>query len=132
MTVNYANIFDANVDSISSNSIASSSTSLQTKQGAVPATVRSATAEAPLSAAAIENRFGSVFQGLGQMPGKLHLDIDESETPVVMPPPESPSLSKPSSRLSRKGKKILVSFRKLQVPKIGYQILSLQKSQTRN
>ena len=44
LTVNYANIFDANVDNISSNSIASSSPSQQTQQGAVPETVMSATA----------------------------------------------------------------------------------------
>ena len=90
LTVNYANIFDANVDNISSNSIASSSPSQQAQQGAVSETVMSATAEAPLSAEDIENRFGSVFQGLGHMPGKLHLDIDESQIPVVMPPRRVP------------------------------------------
>eukprot|EP00794_Sanderia_malayensis_P007650 gene7650-8490_t len=66
------------------------SQSLQTQQGALPDTVMSATAEAPLSAADIENNFGSVFQGLGHMPGRLHLDIDESQTPVVMPPRRVP------------------------------------------
>ena len=90
LTVNYANISDANVDNISSNSIASSSQSQQAQQGAVSETVMSATAEAPLSAEDIENRFGSAFQGLGHMPGKLHLDIDESQTPVVMPPRRVP------------------------------------------
>ena len=90
MTVNFANIFDANVESISYNSIASSSPSQRTQQGAVPETVMSATAEAPLTAADIENRFGSVFQGLSHMPGKLHLDIDESQNPVVMPPSRVP------------------------------------------
>ena len=45
---------------------------------------------APLSAADVENRFGSAFQGLGHMPGKLHLDIDESQTPVDMPPRRVP------------------------------------------
>ena len=90
LTVNYANIFDENVDNISSNSIASNSPFQQTHHGAVPETVMSATAEAPLSAADIENRFGSIFEGLGHMPGKLHLDIDESQTPVVMPPRRVP------------------------------------------
>ena len=33
----------------------------------------------------IEAHFGSVFEGLGHMPGKLHLEIDESLKPVVMP-----------------------------------------------
>ena len=103
LAVNYANIFDANVDNISSNSIASSSPSQQAQQGAVSETVMSAIAEAPLSAEDIENRFGSVFQGLGNMPGKLHLDIDESQTPVVMPPRRVPIAlkAKPKAELER-------------------------------
>ena len=85
-----AHIFDPIVDDICSYRIASSSPSQQTQQGAVPETVMSATAEAPLSAADKQSRFGSVFQGLGHMPGKLHLDIDESQTSVIMPPRRVP------------------------------------------
>ena len=85
LTVNYANIFNANVNNVSSNSIASN----RTHQQAQP-TVLSTTAEAPLSIADTENRFGDVFEGLGHMPGKLHLDVDESQIPVVMPPRRVP------------------------------------------
>ena len=85
MTVNYVNIFNANVDNVSSNSIASNSTHQQAQP-----TVLSTTAEAPLRIADIENRFGDVFEGLGHMPGKLHLDVDEPQTPVVMPPRRVP------------------------------------------
>ena len=86
LTVNYANIFYANAENAISNSLPSSSTCQHAHQNAVPETVMSATAEAPLSTADIEKHFGSVSEGLGHMPGKLHLDIDESQTPVVMPP----------------------------------------------
>ncbi len=34
--------------------------------------------------------FGDVFEGLGQMPGALHLDVDETIQPVVMPPRRVP------------------------------------------
>eukprot|EP00112_Aurelia_sp_Birch-Aquarium-sp1_P000710 Seg1069.4 transcript_id=Seg1069.4/GoldUCD/mRNA.D3Y31 product="putative protein K02A2.6" protein_id=Seg1069.4/GoldUCD/D3Y31 len=90
LTVNYDNTFQSNIDNVSSNSIASNSPCQQAQQHAVPETVLSATAEAPLSAADIENHFGSVFEGLSHMPGKLHLDVDESQTPVVMPPRRVP------------------------------------------
>ena len=85
VTVNYVNIFNANVDNVNSNSIASNSTHQQAQP-----TVLSTTAEAPLSIADKENRFGDVFEGLGHMPGKLHLDVDESQTPVVIPPRRVP------------------------------------------
>ena len=62
LTVNYANIFNANVDHVSSNSIASNSRHQQAQP-----TVLSTTAEAPLSIADIENRFGDVFEGLGHI-----------------------------------------------------------------
>eukprot|EP00795_Rhopilema_esculentum_P000679 gene679-biopygen7198 len=81
LTVNYANIINANVDNVRSNSIASNSTHQQAQP-----TVLSTTTEALLSIADIENRFGDVFEGLGHMPGKLHLDVDESQIPVAMPP----------------------------------------------
>lgn len=60
LTVNYANIFDANDDNThaSAHNIASSTPFLQTPQDAIPETVMSATTEAPLSAADIENNFG--------------------------------------------------------------------------
>ena len=47
-------------------------------------------AQKTLSAANIENHFGSLFEGLGHMPGKLQLEIDESQTTVVMPPRRVP------------------------------------------
>ena len=90
LTVNNANIFNANVDNVSSNSIASNITHQQAQPTIVMETVLSTTAVAPLSIADIENRFGDVFEGLGHMPGKLHLDVDESQTPVVMPPRRVP------------------------------------------
>ena len=90
LPVNYANIFDAHVDNVSSNSLASTSTCQQPQQPTAPETVMSVTEEAPLTTADIEKHFGPVFQGLGHMPGKLHLDIDESQTPVVMPPRRVP------------------------------------------
>ncbi|XP_065061116.1 uncharacterized protein K02A2.6-like [Rhopilema esculentum] len=90
LTVNYANIFNANVDNVSSNSIASNSTHQQAQPTVVMETVLSTTAVSPLSIADIENRFGDVFEGLCHMPGKLHLDVDESQTPVVMPPRRVP------------------------------------------
>eukprot|EP00795_Rhopilema_esculentum_P014386 gene14386-biopygen4182 len=90
LTVNYANTFNAKVDDVSSYSIASSSTRQQEQPTVVMETVLSATAGAPLSNADIENSFGDVFEGLDHMPGKLHLDVDESQTPVVMPPRRVP------------------------------------------
>ena len=94
LTVNYANIFNANVDNVGSNSIASNSTHQQAQPTVVMETVLSTTAVAPLSIADIENRFGDVFEGLGHMPGKLHLDVDESQNPVVMPPRRVPTALK--------------------------------------
>ena len=38
----------------------------------------------------IMNNHADVFEGLGHMPGKLHLDIDETVKPVVMPPRRVP------------------------------------------
>ena len=38
----------------------------------------------------IMKNYADVFQGLGHMPGKLHLDIDETVKPVVMPPRRVP------------------------------------------
>ena len=90
LTVNYANILNANVDNVNSNSIASNSTHQQAQPTVVMETVLSTTTVAPLSIADKENRFGDVFEGLGHMPGKLHLDVDESQTPVVMPPRRVP------------------------------------------
>ena len=58
LTVNYANIYNANLDNVSSNSIASNSTHQQAQP-----------TETVLS---------------------LHLDVDESQTPVVMPPRRVP------------------------------------------
>ena len=92
----------------------------------------SATAEAPLTAADIENRFGSVFQGLGHMPGKLHLDIDESQTPVVMPPRRVPIALKAKLKAELERLEDLRVIQKVTGPQILYQILSLQKSQMRN
>ena len=85
LTVNYANIFNENVDNVSSNSFASNSRHQQAQP-----TVLSTTAETPLSIADIENRFEDVFEGLVHMPGKLHLDVDESQIPAVMPPRRVP------------------------------------------
>ena len=31
--------------------------------------------------------YANVFEGLGHMPGTLHLDVDATVQPVVMPPP---------------------------------------------
>ena len=38
----------------------------------------------------IMNNHADVFEGLGHMPGKLHLDIDGIVKPVVMPPRRVP------------------------------------------
>ena len=38
----------------------------------------------------IMKNYADVFEGLGHMPGKLHLDIDETVKPVVMPPRRVP------------------------------------------
>ena len=36
------------------------------------------------------SEFGDVFKGQGHMKGKLHLEVDESVTPVIMPPRRVP------------------------------------------
>ena len=54
-------------------------------------TLQTPIAEKPMSTKNdVKNAYPDVFRGLGQMPGTVHLELDESATPTVMPPRRVP------------------------------------------
>lgn len=47
--------------------------------------------ETPLTKEEILKTYDDVFKGLGELPGKHHINIDETVTPVVHPPHKVPA-----------------------------------------
>ena len=92
LTVEYDNIDEPfNNDCFSCSSAFPSQSTAREPSSSPQADLRNATPHtAGLTRDHIMKNYADVFEGLGHMPGKLHLDIDETVKPVVMPPRRVP------------------------------------------